>query len=103
MEIEVKISKLSERDIINILGGAFSGYWYEHGHTLKEIALELLKDNTIILSNYEIRGTYMLSLNNLCKGIGLFIKNGGGINLYKYSVDDCNKIIQYSLFGTIMF
>ena len=103
MEIEVKISDLSEEDIVCILSAGFSGDWYENEHTIKEMALMLLEDQSIILKNYKVGGKYILRLNNLCKGIESFIKNGGGTSLYKYGLIDGDKIIQYSLFGELMF
>ena len=103
MEIEVKISDLSEEDIVCILSAGFSGDWYENEHTIKEMALMLLEGQSIILKSYKVGGIYVLRLNHLCTGIGLFIKNGGGTNLCKYDLIDGDKIIQYSLFGELMF
>ena len=103
MEIEVKISDLSEEDIVCILSAGFSGDWYENEHTIKEMALMLLEGQSIILKSYKVGGIYVLRLNHLCTGIGLFIKNGGGTNLCKYDLIDGDKIIQYSLFGALIF
>lgn len=105
MEIEVKVSNLSKEDIISILAAGFSGYWYENGneHTIEEMALMLLEGQSIILKSYKVGGIYKLSLNLLRTGIGLFIKNGGGTNPCKYDSSDGDKIMQYSLFGELMF
>ena len=103
MELEVKISNLSEEDIICILAAGFSGDWYESEHTIKEMASILLDGGSIILKSYKVGGIYVLRLNHLCTGIGLFIKNGGGTNICKYDLSDGDKIIQYSLFGALMF
>ena len=103
MEIEVKVSNLSKEDIVCILEAGFSGDWYENEHTIKEMALMLLEGQSIILKNYKVGGKYVLRLNHLYTGIELFIKNGGGTNLCKYDLIDGNKIIQYSLFGALIF
>lgn len=104
MEIEVKVSNLSKEDIISILAAGFSGDWHENEneHTIEEMALMLLEGQSIILKSYKVGGIYKLSLNLLCTGIGLFIKNGG-VNPCKYDSSDGDKIIQYSLFGELMF
>ena len=105
MEIEVKISNLSKEDIVCILAAGFSGNWYEYEneHTIKEMALMLLEGQSIILKNYKVGGIYKLRSNLLCAGIGSFIKNGGGTDPCKYDSSDGDKIIQYSLFGILMF
>lgn len=103
MEIEVKISKLSKEDIISILALAFSGHWLANDQSIEDLAMSLLKGNKVELTNFGDSEKYVLSLNNLCKGIELFIKNGGGTDPCKYDLSDGDKIIQYSLFGIIMF
>ena len=105
MEIEVKVSNLTKEDIVCILSAGFSGDWYENGneHTIKEMALMLLEGQSIILKNYKVGGIYVLRLNHLCKGIELFIKNGGSTDICNYDSSDGDKIIQYSLFGILMF
>ena len=103
MEIEVKVSNLTKEDIVCILSAGFSGDWYGNEHTIEEMALMLLEGQSIMLKNHKVGGIYKLRLNHLCTGIGLFIKNGGGTNLCKYDLIDGDKIIQYSLFGALMF
>ena len=105
MEINVEIKNLTKEDIVCILAASFSGDWYENGneHTMEEMASILLEGQSIILKSYKVGGIYTLRLNHLCTGIGLFIKNGGNINPCKYDLIDGDKIIQYSLFGTLMF
>ena len=105
MEINVEIKNLTKEDIVCILEAGFSGDWYENGneHTIKEMALMLLEGHSIVLKNYKVGGIYVLRLNNLCTGIGLFIKNGGGTSLCKYDLIDGDKILQYALFGALIF
>ena len=103
MEINVEIKNLTKEDIIYILSAGFSGDWYENEHTIEEMALMLLEGQSIILKNYKVGGKYVLRLNHLYKGIELFIKNGGGTNLCKYDLIDGNRILQYSLFGALIF
>ena len=105
MEINVEIKNLTKEDIISILVAGFRGDWYENGneHTIEEMALMLLEGQSIMLKSYKVGGIYKLRLNLLSTGIELFIKNGGGTNLCKYDSSDGDKIMQYSLFGELMF
>ena len=103
MEIEVKISNLSKEDIICILAAGFSGHWLANDRSIEDLAIALLRGDKVELINFDDSEKYILSLNNLCKGIELFIKNGGGTNPCKYDLSDGDKIIQYSLFGILMF
>ena len=103
MEVEVKVSNLTKEDIVCILEAGFSGDWYGNEHTIKELALRLLEGHSIILKNYKVGGKYILRLNNLCTGIGLFIKNGGSTNISNYDSSDGNRILQYALFGALIF
>lgn len=105
MEVEVKVSNLSKEDIVSILAAGFSGDWYENGneHTMEEIALMLLEGQSVILKSYKVGGIYKLSLNLLRTGIELFIENSGGTSPCKYDSSDGDKIMQYSLFGELMF
>ena len=101
MEINVEITNLTKEDIIYILSEGFK-YPRWNKNNVVEITNNLLEDNcTTIIDIKNIR--FSISLHRLYKGIELFIKNGGGTNLYKYDLIDCDKIIQYALFGIIMY
>ena len=103
MEIEVKVSNLSKEDIVCILAAAFSGTWWVNDESIEDLAISLLKGKRIKLIYFEDSEKYILSLNNLRKGIELFIKNGGSTNISNYDSSDGNRIIQYSLFGALIF
>ena len=101
MEIEVKVSNLSKEDIIAILSEAFKHSMWNKNNAI-EVTNKLLNNEcTTIINNRNIK--FALSLYRLCIGIGLFIKNGGGTSLCEYDSSDGDKIIQYSLFGELMF
>ena len=100
MEINVEVTNLTKEDIIYILSEGFKCPMWNKNNVL-EITNQLLdNEHTTIISSKIVR--FSISLHRLYKGIELFIKNGGGTNLYKYDLFDCDKIIQYALFGIIM-
>ena len=103
MEINVEIKNLTKKDIIDILAVAFSGTLWANDEPIEDLARTLLKGNKIEIINFEDSEKYILSLNNLCKGIELFIKNGGSTNISNYDSSDGDKILQYALFGILMF
>lgn len=101
MEINVEIKNLTKEDIIHILSEGFKcPIWCKNN--VIEITNKLLNNEKATIIN--IRNIkFDISLYRLYKGIELFIKNGGSTKLYKYDVFDCDDIIQYALFGTIMY
>ena len=101
MEINVEITNLTKEDIIYILSEGFKCPIWNKNNAL-EITNQLLDNEyTTILNIKNIR--FSISLHRLYKGIELFIKNGGKTKLYKYDMFDCDDIIQYALFGEIMY
>ena len=94
MEINVEIKNLTKKDIVCILAAAFSGTWWVNDESIEDLAITLLKGKRIKLIYFEDSEKYILSLNNLRKGIELFIKNGGGTNLSNYDSSDGNRILQ---------
>ena len=101
MEIKVEIKNLTKEDIIYILSEAFKcPRWYKNN--VLEVTNNLLKNEcTTIIDSKNIR--FAMSLNRLYIAIETFIKNSGNIEIYKYDLIDCDKIIQYALFGIIMY
>lgn len=101
MELRIEVTNLTKEDIINIMSEAFkSPRWYKNN--VLEVTNKLLNNQyTTIIDSKNVK--YSLSLYRLYSGVELFIKNGGGINIYKYDLIDCDKIIQYALFGIIMY
>lgn len=101
MEIEVKITNLTKEDIIQILSEAFkSPRW--NTNNVMEVTNNLVNNTfTIIKDSKNVK--YSLSLHRLYEGIELFIKDGGSTNHIEYDLIDCDKIIQYSLFGILMY
>lgn len=101
MEINVEVKNLTKEDIIYILSEGFKRpRWYKNN--VLEVTNKLLNNQyPTIIDSKNVK--YSLSLHNFIKGIEYFINNGGNTNLYKYDLFDCDKIIQYALFGTIMY
>ena len=101
MEINVEITNLTKEDIIYILSEGFKCPMWNKNNVV-EVTNNLLEYNqTTIINIKNIK--FAMSLNRLYEGIELFIKKGGSINIYKYDLFDCDKIIQYALFGVIMY
>ena len=101
MEIEVKITNLTKEDIINILSEGFKCPMWNKNNVL-EITNKLLNnEDTKIINVRNVKFT--ISLHRLYKGIELLIKNGGDTNIDKYDIFDCDRIIQYALFGEIIY
>ena len=101
MEINVEIKNLTKEDIIYILSETFKHSMWNKNNAI-EVTNKLLNNEcTTIINNRNIK--FALSLYRLYRGIELFIKNGGGTSLCKYNSSDGDKIIQYSLFGELMF
>ena len=100
MELRVEVTKLTKEDIIYILSEGFKCPMWNKNNVV-EVTNNLLEDNyTTIINIKNIK--FSMSLYRLYRGIELFIKNGGATNIYKYDLFDCDKIIQYALFGVIM-
>ena len=100
MEIEVK--HLTKEDITIILGGAFTFPWWNE-NKVEDFIDKFLKFEKVSIYNSENGKEYMLDLDELYDGIELFIKNGGRINTKEYDLFDCDYILQYSLFGKLLY
>lgn len=116
MKYRVIIEKLEHDEIVDILSTALYGsfYWkvdnttkeYEEakGNTIEDkLADILLNDKDVILIDTEEDEAYTLDLAKLYKGIELYIKNGGHIIIEDYDFNDADSILQYALFGEIVF
>ena len=100
MEIEIK--HLSKEDIITILNKAFELPWWNENNTLDMID-KLLGFDVVSIYNSENDKEYILDLDDLYEGVGLFIKKGGSINPNEYNLIDGDYILQYSLFGKLSY
>ena len=101
MELNVEIKNLTNEDIIYILSEGFKYPRWNKNNVVQVTNNLLNNEYTTIIDIKNVK--YSISLYGLYRGIELFIKNGGGTNLYKYDLTDCDKIIQYALFGIIMY
>lgn len=101
MEIDVLIKNLTKEDIIYILSEGFKCPMWCKNNVI-EITNKLLNNENATIVN--LRNTkFDISLYRLYRGIELFIKKGGNTKIYKYNVFDCDTIIQYALFGQIIY
>ena len=101
MEINVEITNLTKEDIIYILSEGFKCPIWNKNNVIQVTNMLLNDEYTTIINNRNIK--FSLSLYRLCRGIELFIKNGGGVNPSEYDLIDGDKILQYALFGEIMY
>ena len=101
MELEVKITNLTKEDIIYILSEGFKCPIWSKNNVL-EITNKLLNNEDVTIINYR-NLKFTMSLYRLYKGVEIFIKNGGGTKTCKYNVFECDNIIQYALFGDIIY
>ena len=101
-KMEIEIKHLKKEDIITILNEAFECPWWNENNAL-EIVDKLLGFDEVLIYNSENGKVYTLHLNELCKGIELFINNGGSTNISNYDLSDGDKILQYTLFGKLCY
>ena len=101
MEINVEIKNLTQLDIIYILNEGFKCPMWNKNNVVEVTNNLFNNEYTTIINNRNIK--FSMSLYRLYRGVELFIKNGGSTNLGKYDIFACDKIIQYSLFGTLMY
>ena len=105
MELRTEVIKLTKKDILIILREAIINHVWEFDVELEEIP-ELWLENKVPLKIRKVSRKnvyFLLSLNNFIKGIELFMNSGGSRNIYNYDLNDSDTIIQFALFGTIMF
>ena len=101
MELNVEIKNLTKEDIIYILSEGFK-YPRWNKNNVVQVTNNLLNNEcTTIIDIKNVK--FSMSLYRLYRGIELFIKYGGGTNLYNYDLIDCDKIIQYALFGVLIY
>ena len=100
MEIEIK--HLTKDDIITILNKAFELPWYIENNAI-DIVDELLDFDIVSIYDSENDKVYKIDLDELYKGIELFINNGGSTNISSYDIGDCDCILQYAMFGKLLY
>ena len=101
MELEVKITNLTKEDIIYILSEGFKCPIWNKNNVLEVTNKLLNNEDTKVINSRNV--TFTISLLRLYKGIELFIKNRGNTNIDSYDIFDCDNIIQYALFGEIIY
>ena len=105
-----------DEEIVDLLSTALYGnprlgvdnsteeYKQADGDTIEEkLADMLLKDQSVYLIDMEEDTPYELTLDKLCKGLELFIQNGGSTNIEDYDLIDADSVLQYAIFGEIIW
>ena len=100
--MDIEVTHLTKEDIITILNEAFKCPWWNE-NKVEDFIDKFLKFEKVSIYNSENGKEYTLDLDELYEGIGLFVKNGGNINPYKYDLIDGDYILQYSLFGKKLY
>ena len=74
------------------------------GDTIEEkLADMLLKGQGIYLIDRYEDELLDLDFDMLCKGLSLFIENGGSSNIEDYDLIDADSVLQYALFSEIIW
>ena len=104
MELRVEVTNLTKKDILIILREAIINHVWEFDVELEEIPKLLLENKEPLKVRKVSRNIYFqLSLHNFIKGVEIHINNGGSRNIYNYNLQDSDAVIQYALFGTIVY
>ena len=101
MEINVEIKNLTKEDIIYILSESFKHPRWNKNNVI-EVTNKLLNNEKVTIINSR-NIEFSMSLYRLYRGIEAFIKNGGSLNPLVFGLNGGNKIIQYALFGEIIY
>ena len=116
MKINIKVEELTHDDIVNILSTALYGspylvvdntvkeYEEATGDTIEDrLADMLLKGQKVVLIDAEEDKKHNLTLSKLKKGWGQYIAKGGSTDIEDYDLLDADAIIQYSIFGDVIY
>lgn len=100
MKIEIK--NLTREEVIAILNEAFKCPWWNKNNAI-DITNKLFDDKLVRVYNNETNQEYIFYIQDLFKGLSLFINNGGSTNISNYDLIDGDYILQYSLFGKLLY
>lgn len=100
--MKIEISELTKDDIITILSEAFKVPMWRRNNAVK-VTNDLLNGKKALIYNSKNCINYLLNLENLYNGLKKFILKIGNTNISIYDSIDGDFILQYALFGTIVF
>ena len=100
--MEIEVMRMSKEDITIILSEAFKCPWWNE-NKVEDFIDKFLKFEKVSIYNSENDKEYILDLDDLYEGVGLFIKKGGSINPNEYNLIDGDYILQYSLFRKLSY
>ena len=100
MKIEIK--NLTREEVIDILNEAFKCPWWNKNSPIN-LTNKLFDDKLIRVYNNETNQEYTMHITDVFKGLSLFINNGGSTNISNYDLIDGDYILQYALFGKLLY
>ena len=100
--MKIEISELTKDDILTILSEAFKVPMWRRNNAVK-VTNELLDKKRVLIYNSKDYINYALNLESLYNGLEKFILKIGNTNIDRYDYIDGDFILQYALFGVIVF
>lgn len=100
--MKIEITELTKDDIITILSEAFKLPMWRRNNAVK-VTNELLNEKRALIYNSKDYMNYALNLESLYNGLEKFILKIGNTNIDRYDYIDGDFILQYALFGVIVF
>lgn len=114
--MKIKVNYLNKEEIVDLLSTALYGnprlgvdnsteeYKQADGDTIEEkLSDMLLKGQAVYLIDMYEHELLDFDLDRLCYGLSLFIENGGSANIKDYDLIDADSVMQYSIFGEIIW
>ena len=100
--MKIEISELTKNNIITILSKANKVPIQRRNNAVK-VTNELLDKKRVLIYNSKDCMNYLLNLKSLYNGLEKFILKIGNTNISIYDSIDGDFILQYALFGVIVF
>ena len=100
--MKIEITELTKDDIITILSEAFKVPMWRRNSAVS-VTNKLLNEKRVLIYNSKDCLNYTLNLASLYEGLKKFILKIGNTNISIYDPIDGDFILQYALFGTIVF
>ena len=101
MEINVEVKNLNKDDILYILCEGFKHPRWNKNNVIEVTNKLLNNENVTIINSRNIE--FSMTLYRLYRGIETFIKNGGSLDPLIIGLNGGDNIIQYALFGKVMY
>ena len=112
----IKVKSLEYDEAVNLLSTALYGSpWFMVDNTTKEykesdgdtiedkLVHMLYKGQEVIIIDTEEDKSYKLTSEKLLKGLSEFIRHGGSADIDDYDWCDADSVLQYALFGDVIY